>query len=95
MASLQETPARKILLIGGTGQVGNELLHFLGHLGEVTAPSSADLDLSQPDRIRQALHEIQPHLIINALFTESKKSLAAAMALGVRSCEEKKPDRRV
>lgn len=66
MASLQDTPARKILLTGGTGQIGSELLQFLGHLGQVTAPSSGDLDFSQPDRIREVLREIQPHLIINA-----------------------------
>ncbi len=85
MASLQDTPARKILLTGGTGQVGSELLRFLGHLGEVTAPGSSDLDLTQPERIREAVRDIRPHLIVNAAAyaavdrAEEERDLAMAL----------------
>ena len=85
MVSLQDTPARKILLTGGTGQVGSELLRFLGHLGEVTAPGSSDLDLTQPERIREAVRDIRPHLIVNAAAytavnrAEEERDLAMAL----------------
>jgi dTDP-4-dehydrorhamnose reductase len=56
----------KILLTGGTGQVGHELLRFLPQIGEVVAPGRQDLDLTQPDRIRSIVREIRPNLIVNA-----------------------------
>ena len=56
----------KILLTGGTGQVGHELLRFLPHVGEVVAPGRHDLDLTQPDRIRSIVRKIRPNLIVNA-----------------------------
>lgn len=61
-----DKPARRIFLTGKTGQVGHELLDCLTGLGEVRAVSSQDLDLSRPERIRTALLEWRPHLIINA-----------------------------
>ena len=56
----------KILLIGITGQVGQELQQTLTSLGEVIGVSRQQLDLSQPDQIRQKIIEIKPNLIVNA-----------------------------
>ena len=56
----------KILLTGITGQVGQELQQTLTSLGEVIGVSRQQLDLSQPDQIRQGIVEIKPDLIVNA-----------------------------
>lgn len=56
----------KILLTGGSGQLAQELHPILLSSGEVIAVDRARLDLSQPETIRQAIAEIQPHLVVNA-----------------------------
>jgi dTDP-4-dehydrorhamnose reductase len=56
----------RILLTGGTGQVGTELATLLPALGEVIAPSRGQLDLTNPDQIRDVVREIRPSLIVNA-----------------------------
>ncbi len=56
----------KILLTGGSGQLAQELQPILLYSGEVIAVDRARLDLSQPETIRQAIAEIQPHLVVNA-----------------------------
>ncbi|MEZ2251541.1 dTDP-4-dehydrorhamnose reductase [Microcoleus sp.] len=56
----------KILLTGGSGQLAQELQPILLSSGEVIAVDRARLDLSQPETIRQAIAEIQPHLVVNA-----------------------------
>ncbi len=57
---------RTILLTGRTGQVGSELFRLLPEIGEVLAPDRHELDLLNPDRIRRAVREIRPDLIVNA-----------------------------
>ena len=56
----------KILLIGKEGQVGGELSSLLRPLGELILCGEEDLDLTQEDRIREKLRDIQPHVIVNA-----------------------------
>lgn len=56
----------RILLTGPTGQVGFELLDRLSSLGEVFALSRSQLNLSQPESIRQAVRSISPRIIVNA-----------------------------
>ena len=58
--------AWKILLIGKNGQVGGELSSLLRPFGELTIYGEEDLDLTQADRIREKLRDVQPHVIINA-----------------------------
>ncbi|MHB1126540.1 MAG: dTDP-4-dehydrorhamnose reductase [Bacillota bacterium] len=55
----------KILLTGKNGQVGWELQRTLATLGDVVALDSQQLDLADPDQIRQRVREIKPDLIIN------------------------------
>jgi dTDP-4-dehydrorhamnose reductase len=55
-----------ILVIGGTGQIGWELQRTLSHLGDVVAPTSRDLDLTQPDNTNAAIDTIDPSVIVNA-----------------------------
>jgi len=56
----------RILLTGKNGQVGGELQHILSELGETTATSRSELDLSDPDQIRNTVRHFRPELIVNA-----------------------------
>ena len=56
----------KILLTGITGQVGQELQQTLTSLGEVIGVGRQELDLSQPEQIKQQIATIKPDLIVNA-----------------------------
>ena len=55
----------KILLTGGTGQVGYELQTTLKPLGTVWAPSRQEFDLSDPESLRAKIQACQPNLIVN------------------------------
>ena len=57
---------RKILLFGGSGQVGWELRRTLSTVGEVFAPSSARADFGEPEKLRAVVRESRPDLIVNA-----------------------------
>jgi dTDP-4-dehydrorhamnose reductase len=56
----------KILLIGITGQVGQELQQTLPSIGEVIGVGRPELDLSQPEQIQERIAEIKPNIIVNA-----------------------------
>lgn len=60
------TNAWKILLTGTSGQVGEELSSLLKPFGELVLLDIEDLDLTQENRVREKLREIQPHVIVNA-----------------------------
>ena len=53
----------KIMLTGKNGQVGWELQRTLAPLGEVAALDRRQLDLANPDQIRESVREIKPDLI--------------------------------
>ena len=55
----------KILLTGSNGQVGFELAKKLSALGEVIATDREDLDLANPEAIRQFIDQVKPDMIIN------------------------------
>ncbi len=56
----------RILLTGRSGQVGWELQKALAPLGELVALGRAELDLAQPERIREAVRAAKPEVIVNA-----------------------------
>ena len=65
----------KILLTGSNGQVGFELQKKLSLLGEVIATDREDLDLTDPDAIRQFIDQTKPDIIINpAAYTAVDKA---------------------
>src|SRR6266852_9768462 len=55
-----------ILLTGKTGQLGSELNRLLPNLGKVVAPDRNELDLREPEKIRQIMRNAKPQLVVNA-----------------------------
>ncbi|HSY68992.1 MAG TPA: dTDP-4-dehydrorhamnose reductase [Edaphobacter sp.] len=55
----------RILLTGATGQVGGELLETLKPLGEVIAPSRAEMDLANAASVRETISAVRPRWIVN------------------------------
>lgn len=65
----------RILVTGATGQVGWELRRSLAGLGEVIAPTRAELDLTQPETVAGYVQALKPQLIINpAAYTAVDKA---------------------
>ena len=65
----------RVLLIGGAGQVGQELQRSLIPLGKLISVTRDELDLTQSDRIRQVIQSAQPDLIVNtAAYTAVDKA---------------------
>jgi len=58
--------SQSILIIGSTGQLGQELQQTLAPYGDIIAVGRPTLDLAQPDTLRQLIREVQPALVINA-----------------------------
>ena len=55
----------RILLTGVTGQVGGELLPALKPLGEVVAPSRAEMDMTNAESVRETIRAVRPRWIVN------------------------------
>jgi dTDP-4-dehydrorhamnose reductase len=55
-----------ILLTGKSGQLGSELNRLLPKLGDVIAPDRNELDLREPEKIRQVMRNAKPRLVVNA-----------------------------
>jgi dTDP-4-dehydrorhamnose reductase len=55
----------RILLTGPSGQVGGELLETLKPLGEVIAPSRAEMDLADAASVREMIRSVRPRWIVN------------------------------
>ena len=56
----------KILLLGGTGQVGWELQRALAPLGDVLAPDRSACNVADANAVRRAIREMAPQAVINA-----------------------------
>src|SRR6266404_2766469 len=54
-----------ILLTGKTGQLGSELNRLLPRLGEVIAPERNELDLREPEKIRELMRNAKPQVVVN------------------------------
>ena len=63
---MPENKRLRLLVTGGSGQVGGELLQTLAPLGTVIAPSRAEMDLADPLSVRAFIRKANPHWIINA-----------------------------
>lgn len=70
-----QTLAGPILLTGVNGQVGGDCLPLLRELGEVIAPTRAELDLTNPEAIRDFVRGVRPRWIVNpAAYTAVDKA---------------------
>lgn len=56
----------RILLLGKRGQLGWELHRSLAPLGEIIAFQFPQVDLKQPESLREVIREIKPAVILNA-----------------------------
>lgn len=56
---------KRILVTGGSGQVGWELRRALAPLGEVFAPGRELLDLARPQTLAAAVAQFKPDIIVN------------------------------
>lgn len=54
-----------VLLLGGTGQVGSDLGPLLAEWTSVRAPRRAELELRDVRRVRDAVRDLRPGLIVN------------------------------
>jgi len=57
---------KEILLTGGTGQLGKEILKFLSKKFNVYAPTREELDLEKTDKIYRYCTKVKPHILILA-----------------------------
>ncbi|MCW4151723.1 dTDP-4-dehydrorhamnose reductase [Halomonas sp. 18H] len=57
---------RRILVLGGNGQVGFELQRTLSVLGEIKAPGRTELDLADADAVTHHVQALAPDMIVNA-----------------------------
>ena len=89
----------RILLTGRYGQVGCELERMLPQVGEVFAFGRDELDLANPDQIREKVRLVKPDIIVNAAAytsvdkAEEEPELAMAIngtAPGILAKEAKK-----
>jgi dTDP-4-dehydrorhamnose reductase len=56
----------RILVTGGSGQVGEALRRTLAPLGEVVAPPSEELNLADADSICRMMRKSEPRWVVNA-----------------------------
>ncbi|MFH1624608.1 MAG: dTDP-4-dehydrorhamnose reductase [Pseudomonadota bacterium] len=66
------TPARdrrhifKILLLGASGMLGNDLIKVLGSTREVVGKSSKNFDITDREATREEILTTNPHIVINS-----------------------------
>lgn len=56
----------RVLVTGGTGQLGQELVRSFSSLGEVVAPDRSQLDLRAAADIQKTVRAVEPDMIVNA-----------------------------
>jgi GDP-L-fucose synthase len=76
----------RILITGGSGFIGRNLAEQLAATYEVSAPSSADLDLLDDQKVREYLSTHRFDAIVHAATTRSNRRLAAPPDLLDRNC---------
>jgi dTDP-4-dehydrorhamnose reductase len=57
---------RTVLVLGGTGQIGHEIIRELAWLGHVAAPTRQDADLDDGGVVRDLVWRVKPTVVVNA-----------------------------
>jgi dTDP-4-dehydrorhamnose reductase len=57
---------RTVLVLGGTGQIGHEIIRELAWLGHVAAPTRQDADLEDAGVVRDLVRRVKPTVVVNA-----------------------------
>ena len=83
-ASRLNSVSMTILLLGKDGQLGWQLQRSLAPHGQVVACGRAECDLSDLERIRSVVREIQPSVIVNATAYTAVDKAEAEPALAYR-----------
>ncbi|MEP6591144.1 MAG: dTDP-4-dehydrorhamnose reductase [Gemmatimonadota bacterium] len=77
-----------ILLLGGSGQVGWELRRTLAPLGDILAPTRAELDLTDEGALRRSIRASKPQVVVNAAaytaVDQAEAAVSQAEALNAR-----------
>jgi UDP-glucose 4-epimerase len=76
----------RILITGGSGFIGRNLAEQLAGTYEVSAPSSAELDLLNEQEVREYLDARRFDVILHSATTRSNRRLAAPPDLLDRNC---------
>ena len=76
----------RILITGGSGFIGRNLAEQLGSAYEVSAPSSAELDLLKAQDVRDYLAARHFDVIVHAATTRSNRRVAAPPDMLDRNC---------
>ena len=62
---------KKIVITGGSGQLGMELIHLLRNEYHIFAPNRYELDITQKKQVEQYLDDVRPYAIIHtAAYTQ-------------------------
>ncbi len=56
---------RRVLLLGGSGQLGTELIRQSEHQWDITAPPSAKLNAFDAKALTEAVEAVRPELVVN------------------------------
>jgi dTDP-4-dehydrorhamnose reductase len=79
----------RVLIVGGTGQVGRELQRSFAGYGEIIAADRKIVDLTVPDQIRDLVRSVRPQVILNAAaytaVDKAESELELAMAINARA----------
>jgi dTDP-4-dehydrorhamnose reductase len=57
---------RRVLVLGGTGQIGHEVAHELAWLGPVAAPTRHEANLEDAVAVRDLVRGLEPSVVVNA-----------------------------
>jgi UDP-glucose 4-epimerase len=76
----------KILVTGGSGFIGHNLVELLRDRYDIAAPSSSDLDLLDADAVRQYLCSHRFDVVVHAATTRSNRRTGAPADMLDRNC---------
>jgi GDP-L-fucose synthase len=76
----------KVLITGGSGFIGRNLVEYLGDRFDISAPGSVELNLLEEHSVRDFLRSGGFDVIVHAATTRSNRSLAAPPDMLDRNC---------